>query len=162
MRWPFLTELWRTADDRRAATCLMTVFAIAVVSPSASARADERAPPAASLIDRGLAASFVPQLRLGAAVERSHWQGRSAVDTIVYGELVWPLGRAPAGHAIAASREGQQRAAARETLVERIAAAWHKRRQADDLADEIAARLAHEEADAEIEALTGDATEDEP
>ncbi len=173
MRSPFLTGSRPTADDRRAATWLMTVFSIAAVATSAPARADEPVP--ASLIERALrndspgtppsdralaVAQWIPELRLRALVEHGVLPGRSRVDTIVWGELVWPLGRTPVGDAIAAAQERRQRSTARDSLVERITAAWHARALADDAADEVAARLAEEEADATLEALAGD--EDAP
>jgi hypothetical protein len=147
----------------------MTVLSIVVVSPSAAARADERVPP--SLIERALrndlpweppsdralaVAPFIPELRLKAVVEHGVLPGRSRVDTIVFGELAWPLGRTPVGDNIAAARERRQRSAARESLVERIAAAWHARTLADDAADDVAARLAEEESEATLDALAGD------
>ena len=95
-------------------------------------------------------------------VEQRRWPGRSAVDTIVFGELAWPLGRTAAADAIAAARERRRHAVGCDRLVERIAAAWHHRQRANDLDDAIAARLAEDEADAELAALTGDDAEDEP
>src|SRR6266576_805738 len=94
MKSRFLTRSRRTTDDRRAATCLMTVLASVVAAPPARAGADERAPP--SLIERGLrsaipgapvsdraiaASAWIPQLRLKAVVEHSVLPGRSRVDT---------------------------------------------------------------------------------
>ena len=171
----FLTGSQRTKDDRRAANCLMTVLAIAVVSPPAPARADEPAPP--SLIERGLrhafpdtpvsdrsiaASGWIPELRLKAVVEQGAWPGVSRVETIVFGVMAWPLGRNPVGDTFAGARDRRQRSAARDSLVERIAAAWHKRTLADDAKDDIAAQLAEEEADATIDALVGDDAEDGP
>jgi hypothetical protein len=168
MRSAFLTGSRRRIDDRRAATWLMTVISIAVVSPAA-ARADERVPP--SLIERALrndspsqppsdralaAAPWIPELRVKAVVEHGTLPGRSRLDALVFGELIWPLGRTPVGDNIAAAEQRRQRAIARDSLVERIAAAWHARSLADDAADDVAARLAEEEADATLEALVGD------
>jgi hypothetical protein len=153
----------------------MTVLAIVVVSPQASARADERAPP--SLIELGIrarlpgtesseravaAASFLPELRLRAIFEYGAWPGRSFATTTVLGELAWPLGRTPAGDAIAGEQARRQRASARETLVARIATAWHERRRAEEAADDVAAELAAEQADAELDALVGLDDEDAP
>jgi hypothetical protein len=171
----FLTGSRRTTDDRRAATCLMTVLATVVAVPPASASADEPAPP--SLIERGLcaaipgraasdraiaASAWIPELRLKAIVQHTLLPGRSRVDTIVFGELAWPLGRSPTGDTIAGARDRRQRSAARDSLVERIAAAWHARTLADDAADDVAARLAEEEADATLDALDGDGAEEGP
>jgi hypothetical protein len=147
----------------------MSVFSIAVVSLSTSARADERVPP--SLIERALrnespgkpasdravaAAAWIPQLRLRAVVTENALPGRNRVETIMFGELAWPLGRTPVGDSIAAAQDRRQRSISRDALVERIAAAWHARTRADDAADDVAARLAEEEADATIDALVGD------
>jgi len=147
----------------------MTVFTIALTS-SAPARADEPVPP--SLIERAVrselpgrqpsdgavtAASWIPELRLHALVEHSALPGRQRVDAAVLGELVWPLGRTPAGDLIAAAHDRRQRSAARDSLVERIADAWHARNVAGDAADDaVAARLDAEEADAIVDALDGD------
>jgi hypothetical protein len=153
----------------------MTVLFMAASSPSASAQTDERPPP--SLIERALrndapggtvseralaAAPWIPQLRLGAVVTHGAYASGSRFNTTVYGVLAWPLGRTPVGDNIAAARDRRARAAARDSLVERIAAAWHTRNLADDAADEVAARLADEEANATLDALSGAATEDEP
>jgi hypothetical protein len=147
----------------------MTVFSFAAVSLSSAARADEPVPP--SLIARALhndspgqppsdralaAAQWIPQLRLKAVVSERALPGRSRVETIVFGELAWPLGRTPVGDRIAAAEARRQRSAARDSLVERIAAAWHARTVADDASDDVAARLAEEEADATLDALAGD------
>jgi hypothetical protein len=176
MKRAFLTGSRRTTDDRRAATCLMTVLATVVAVPRESARADERAPPSL-IIERGLcaaipgraasdraiaASAWIPELRLKAIVEHTLLPGRSRVDTIVFGELAWPLGRSPTGDTIAGARDRRQRSAARDSLVERIAAAWHARTLADDAADDVAARLAEEEADATLDALDGDGAEEGP
>jgi hypothetical protein len=154
---------------------LMTVLAIVVATPPAPAKADEGPPP--SLIERGLrsaipgasasdraiaASAWIPELRLKAVVEHSVLPGRSRVDTIVFGELAWPLGRSPVGDTLAGARDRRQRSATRDSLVERIAAAWHARTLADDAADDLAARLAEEEADATLDALDGDGAEDGP
>jgi hypothetical protein len=146
----------------------MIVISIAVVSPTA-ARADERVSP--SLMERALrnqspgappsdraiaAAEWIPELRLRAIVEQGFLPTRSRVDALFFGELIWPLGRTPVGDNIEAARERRQRSAARDSLVERIAAAWHARSVADDAADDVAAQLAEEEADATLDALAGD------
>lgn len=165
----FLTGSRARTDDRRAATWLMTVFSIAAASSFAPARADERVPP--SLIERALqseipghaasdravaAAQWIPALRLRAVVEHGALPGRQRVDSAIFGELVWPLGRDPVGDRITAARDRRERSAARDSLVERIADAWHARALADDAADDVAARLAEEEADATLHALAGD------
>lgn len=173
----FLTRSRGRREDRRTATCLMTAISIAVVSPLAPARADERAPPA-SLIDRALrnaglcptapldgvreAARFVPELRLGATVGRAQLPWGTRDETLVYGALAWPLDRASAGSAVDEARYDRQRVKRREDLIDRIAATWHRREQADRIDDDVAAELAAEEADAELDALTGAAVEDEP
>lgn len=169
MRSAFLTGSRRRTDDRRAATWLMTVISIAGGSISTAARADERVPP--SLIERALrndspgtppsdraiaAAPWIPELRLRAVVEHGAIPMRSRVDTLLFGELIWPLGRTPVGDSVEAARARRQRSEARDSLVERIAAAWHARSVADDAADDVAARLAEEEADATLDALAGD------
>jgi hypothetical protein len=158
-----LTQSRRSTDDRRAAICLMTVFASLVVSPVALAQADERPPP--SLIGRALpparvasdatmaVANWMPELRVRAIFEEATWPWQHGLTTTIVGELAWPLGRTPVGGAVDAARVRRQRDAARESLVEKIAAAWHERRRAEDLADDVAGELAREEADAEIDAL---------
>jgi hypothetical protein len=175
MRSAFLTGSRRTTDDRRAATCLMTVLAIVAATPPASAKADERAPPSliarglrnaipgAAVSDRAIAASaWIPELRLQAIVEHSVLPTQRRVETIVFGALAWPLGRSPAGDTLAGAHERRQRAKKRDALVERIAAAWHARTLADDADDDVAARLAEEEADATLDAIVGDDAEDGP
>jgi hypothetical protein len=173
----FLTGSRRRSEARRAATCPMTVLAIAVVSPLASAGAEERPPPA-SLIARGLAhaglgtpsvservlaaARWLPQLRLRTIVERGDGTGLTRASTTVLGELAWPLGRTPVGDAVAAERDARQRSAARQRLVDRISEAWQRRQHAEELADDVAARLAEDEADAELDALVGDDAGDAP
>jgi hypothetical protein len=179
MRSAFLTGSRRTTDDRRAANCLMTVIAIAVGSPPTLAQADERAPPSLppSLIeraqrnavpggavsDRAIAASaWIPELRLDAIVERHVGPDRGRVETIVFGELAWPLGRSPGVDLVTGARARRLQSAARDSLVERILAAWHQRRAAADATDEVAARLAEEEDDAILDAIVGDGDEDAP
>ena len=172
MRIAFLTGSRPTNDDRRAATWLMTVFTIVAPSAAAPARADEPVPP--SLIARALrndspgapasetaanVAPWIPQLRLRAIVTQGEWPDRGRVDTTVLGELAWPLGRSPAADAVAAARDRRERSAARDDLVERIAAAWRARRVAQD-ADDVDAELDAEEAQATLDALVGDDFED--
>lgn len=170
MRSPFLTRSHPSADDRPAAICLMTVLATLLMSPRALAQPDEHAPP--PLIDRGLqalsarsvsdralaAASFMPELRLRAIFEDATWTGRRATSTTILGELAWPLGRTPVGSAVDAAALRRQRSRERDSLVERIAAAWHERRRLEELGDDIASEIDREEADAELDALI----EDEP
>jgi hypothetical protein len=169
MRSASLTGSPSATENRRAATWLMTVFSILAVPPSSVARADEPVPP--SLIERALrndspgrppsdralaAAQWIPQLRLKAIVSEHALSGQSRVETIVFGELAWPLGRTPVGDRVAAAEDKRQRSAARDALVDRIAAAWHARTLAENAADTVTARLAEEEADATIDALAGD------
>jgi len=169
MRSAFLTGSQARTDDRRAATWLMTVLSILAVPLSTPARADEPVPP--SLIERALRndspgrppsdralalAQWIPQLRLKAVVSERALSGQRRVETIVFGELAWPLGRTPVGDRVAAAEARRQRSAARDALVERIAAAWHARVLADNAADDVSARLAEEEADATLDALAGD------
>jgi hypothetical protein len=147
----------------------MTVFSILAAPLSTPARADEPVPP--SLIERALrndspgrppsdralaVAQWIPQLRLKAVVSEHALPRQSRVETIVFGELAWPLGRTPVGDRIAAADAKRQRSAARDALVERIAAAWHARTLAENAADAVSARLAEEEADATVDALTGE------
>lgn len=166
-----LTGSRRRSEARRAATCPMIVFAIAAVSPLASAGAQERPPPA-SLIDRGLrhaglaepnvsaqalaAARWLPELRLTAIVERGDGSGLTRASTTVLGQLSWPLGRTGVADTLAAERDARWRSQARERLADRIAEAWQRRRHAEELADDLAARLAEDEADAELEAIVGE------
>src|SRR2546423_3014926 len=154
MKSPFLTGSRRKADDRRAAIRLMTVIGIAVMSPLGPARADERPPRAASLIDRAAASGWLPQLTLGARLTRARWSLHSADETFVYGALAWPLERPAA--TVPALREQRVRQAERQSHAARLAEAWHRRRVAEDKADDVAAELAGEEADAMIDALDED------
>ncbi|HEY2747120.1 MAG TPA: hypothetical protein VGL86_21000 [Polyangia bacterium] len=157
----------------------MTVFSIAALSPSAPARADERTPPSLppSLIERALrfdspgaltseralaVSPWIPRLKLRFVVEHGALAGRNRLDTSFFGELAWPFGRRPIDDAVAVARERREWAAARDRLVESIAAAWHARRVAAEHADDVAAELAAEEADATLDALTGDALGDQP
>ena len=167
-----LTGSRRKRDAGRTAICTMSVLAIAAVSPPASTGAQERPPPA-SLMRRALAhaaldrpsvservlaaARWIPQLRLGGIVERGQQlTGASVASTFVYGELAWPLSRTPTGDAIAAERDRRWQSAERQRLIDRVTDAWQRRQHASEMADEVAARLAEDEADAELEALTGD------
>jgi hypothetical protein len=147
---PFLTGSRPKADDRRAATRLMTVLPFLVMSPLASARADGR-PSRASLIDRAAAAPWLPELTLGASVSRAAWPLNAARETLLYGALAWPLDRPPA--TVAALHERRMRDGERQSRAARLADAWHRRRVAQDTADDLSAQLAVEEADAEIAAL---------
>ena len=172
----FLTGSRWATDDRRAATWLMTVFSIATLTPSLSARADERAPPL-SLIDRAVqldspgrpsseralaAAPWIPELRLRGVVEKSALPGRGRLDAGFFAELAWPFGRRIVEDAVAAARDRRERSAARDALVERITAAWHARRLAAEAADDVAGELAEEEADATLDALSGAAIGEQP
>jgi hypothetical protein len=146
----------------------MIVMMLAAAFCSASARADEDvAPP--SLIGRALRlrayedqdrtraaaiAPWIPQLRVHAIVERA--AGSLGHDnTIVMGELAWPLGRSATGDLVLANRARRQASAERQRLLDRIGDAWHRRRQASDREDDLAATLDLEEADAELDAITG-------
>jgi hypothetical protein len=166
MSMPFLTSSGSPGNDRRTATCLMTAFTIVAFYPS-GARADERTPPR-SLIERALQRSgycdpprsgqaltyarFIPELRLRGIVQQSQQPTRASVENIAMAELAWPLERSSALDVTTAARDVRQRAAARESLVSRIVETWHQREQALDRADDIAA----DEADAELDALTGE------
>lgn len=173
MRGRFLTGSWRTSDDRSAATWLMTVLSIAALSPPA--RADERPPP--SLIERALrldspgrppseralaAAPWVPELQLRAVVEHGTLPGRHQLETTVLAIVAWPFGRRPIADATALARDRRERSAARDALVAKIAAAWHARRVAGEAADDVAVELDEEEADATLDALSGDALGEGP
>jgi hypothetical protein len=175
MRSAFLTGSRRRTDDRRAATWLMTVLSIAVVMPPASARSDDRVP--SSLIARALgnelpgtppsetaiaASWWVPELRIAAGVAQTELSGKHRLDATVFGELAWPIGRSPVADAIAGARARRQRSSERDALVEQIAATWHARLRADELADDLEAQLDVEEADATLDALTGAAAGDRP
>ena len=165
MSKPFLTSSGSPRNDRRTATCLMTVFMTAALGPL-GAHADEHAPPP-SLIERALQRSgdndgrerggslsyarLIPQLSLRGVVQQAQGPGHASVQNLAMIELAWPLDRLP-GEAVAATRDVRQRAAARESLVDHIMEAWHQREQALDHADDLAA----DEADAELDALTGE------
>jgi hypothetical protein len=148
-------------------------LALTLLMPLAPARADASA---ARLSLRGrtlrsrspgdreraiAAASWLPELRVRATVERSDVPGRRD-NTTVSGELTWPLDRSFGSNAIAEARARRQAAVERERLVDRIAETLRRRQQAHDLNDDVAAELAEEEADAEVYALTGRAAEDGP
>src|SRR5207248_9287425 len=109
MSMPFLTSSGSPGNDRRTATCLMTVFMIAALG-SSGAHADERAPPP-SLIDRALRRSaycdpprsghaltyarFIPELHLRGIVQQSQLPTRASVENLAIAELAWPLERSP-------------------------------------------------------------------
>ncbi len=119
--------------------------------------------PGAPASERALAASpWIPALRLRAVFAHSALSERSRLDTALFAELAWPFGRRPVENAVAAARDRRERSAARDALVEKIAAAWHARRVAADVAEDVAEELAVEEADATLDALSGRATEDQP
>jgi hypothetical protein len=165
MRTPCLTGFAGTRKDRRTAIRLMTVMTLVGLPLSSRTRADE---PPASLIARALVRSgycddhtprrslawvqLIPQLRLRAMMQQSQEPRRASIEGLGIVELIWPLTRSAALDGVAAARELRQREAARDSLVARIGAAWRRRRQAQDRADD----LASDEADAELEALTGD------
>jgi hypothetical protein len=144
----------------------MTCLVIVALCP-ANAHADDRAPPL-SLIERAVQRSgygdppprrdllayarLVPELRLRGILQQGQQPNRASVENLVMAELIWPLDRSPAQAATAAARELRQRTAARDDLVSRIVEAWHQREQALDRADDIAA----DEAEAELDALTGE------
>lgn len=163
----FLTRCQARNDDRRTAT-LMLAMVLALATGVRSARADDDvAPP--SLISRALrlrrcedqdrsaaaaTAHWLPRLRVRAIVERSGGP-LSHDNTMVLGELAWPLGRGVTGDAVMADRTRRLTSADRERLVDRIADAWRRRRQLGDARDELDATLDAEEAEAELDALTG-------
>jgi hypothetical protein len=165
MSRPFLTMSGSERNDRRAAACLMTALMLSGVGAS-GVRAEEPTPPP-SLIARALQrngererpnaggrmtyARLVPELRLIGIVQQAQAPARASVDNILMAQLSWPLDQV-ANNAIAATRDARQRAAARESLVARILEAWHRRQDALDRADDLAA----EEADAELDAVTGE------
>src|SRR5260370_23210829 len=97
-------------------------------------------------------ARFIPELHLRGITQQSQRPSRASVENIVMAELSWPLDRSPAVEATAAARDLRQREAARESLVSRIVDSLHQREQALERADDIAA----DEADAELDALTGE------
>jgi hypothetical protein len=106
------------------------------------------------------AARWLPTLTVGAIVERS--SGASARDhTMVVGALSWPL-EAESSAEVENERWRRQASADRQRLVDRIAESWRRRRQAQALEDDVAAELGTEEADAELDVLTGRADEDGP
>jgi hypothetical protein len=144
----------------------MTVLMIAAMSP-VRVHADESAPPP-SLIERALQRSgycdpprhshaftyarFIPELRLRGIVQQLQQPRLASVENIGMAELAWPLDRSPALEATAAARELRQWTQARESLLSRIVEAWRQREQARDRADDLAA----DEAEAELDALTGE------
>lgn len=178
MEKAFLTEARNRREDRRTATCLMTVLSIAAMSSWRSARAEEPAAPQPLIaralhyagldrepaIDSGVlaAARWLPELRIGASVARARLPTGAKDETVVFGALSWPLDPTAVGAAADELRNDRWRLAARSDLVDRISRAWHRRTDADRLGDEVAAELDLEEADAEIDALTGAALEDRP
>jgi hypothetical protein len=170
----FLTESPNRRDDRRTAI-LMLVLSQVVVATSAAARADEpaAAPPlmeralAARGLDpppvaRAVAARWLPTLTLAAAVEQSAGAGVGDQITVL-GSLSWPFddGR-PSGIGLEHERLRRTSASRRQRLVERIAEAWQRRLQAETLADDVEATLSADEADAELDVLTGRLDEDGP
>jgi hypothetical protein len=108
------------------------------------------------------AARWLPEVRVGAAVTRAQLPTGSRDETEIYGLLTWPLGRGTVGAARDELRNDRWRVTAKTDLLDRITATWHRRAQADRIGDEVAAELELEEADAELDALTGDALEDQP
>jgi len=108
-----------------------------------------------------VAAQWVPELRVRAAVESAAGP-TSQLSLLFVGELAWPLGRSTATEAVAAERLTRQTSAQRQRLIDSIAEAWQRRQRAADLQDDVAAELTAEEADAELEARTGEAAESGP
>jgi hypothetical protein len=126
----------------------------------------ERALPSRGLepppVARVVAARWLPKLTLAAVVERS--LGASVHDQItLLGSLAWPLDD-ERSNGVGLEHERLRRISAqkRERLVDRIAAAWQRRARAETLADEVDAALSAEEADAELDVLTGRVDEDGP
>jgi hypothetical protein len=172
----FLTGSRGRPDDRRTATPML-VFALALLAPLASTRADERVTPPPPLLmshvlhARGLdehghqaaieAARWTPRLALSASYERASgsWPHNQA---LLLARLSWPLERSPGADAIADQRARRQAGSERQRLVDRIAATWERRRQADELEDDLAAELTAEETEAELDVLSGRADEDGP
>jgi hypothetical protein len=97
----------------------------------------------------------VPVLRVHAIVERTP-SLTGYQSTQIVGELAWPLGRTPALDAIAEARTQRQLSVGRERLLDHIADVWRRRQHARDQQDDVSRRLAADETQAELDALTGD------
>ena len=166
MRSGFLTTLRLRRENRR--TAIWMSLTIAVMAGSQSARADEPAP--ASLMTRALryngydeatrgraleAAPWLPVLRVHAVVERTP-SLYGYQSTQIMGELAWPLGRTPALDAIAEAQTRRLASVGRQRLLDHIADVWRRRQHARDQRDDVSRRLAAEETQAELDALTGD------
>jgi hypothetical protein len=107
------------------------------------------------------AARWLPTLTLGATVERA--LAPSAHDqTTVLAALSWPVDERTSGVGLEHERLRRTTTLSRRRLLDRIAEAWQRRRHADTLADAIEAQLSAEEADAELDVLTGGADGDGP
>jgi hypothetical protein len=107
------------------------------------------------------AARWLPRLTLGAIVDRA--LGPTAHDqTTVIGTLAWPLDERSSGLALEQERLRRKTASQRQRLLDRIAEVWQRRLQAQTLADDVESELSIEEADAELDVLTGRGDEDGP
>jgi hypothetical protein len=107
------------------------------------------------------AARWLPQLTVGAIVERS--LGPTAHDqTAIVGTLSWPLDDHSSGMALEHERLRRTTARQRQRLLDRIAETWQRKLQAQELADDVDSELSTEEADAELDVLTGRSDEDGP
>lgn len=166
MRSRSLTVLRTRRDHRR--TAIWMSLSLAVMVQSLPGWADE--PPPTSLMTRALhyngydepcrsgalaAAQWMPVLRVHATIERT--PGATGYDaTKVYAELAWPLGRTPVGDAVADEQSRRQSSAGRQRLLDHIAEVWRRRQHARDHRADLDRRLATEEAQAELDVLTGD------
>jgi len=116
-------------------------------------------PPSHSLA--AAAARWLPTLSVGAIFERS--RGPASHDqTTVLGQLSWPLDDKLSSEELFRDRLLRQASRERQRLLDRIAATWQRRRQAQERADDLEAELGTQEADAELDVLTGRADEDGP
>jgi len=116
-------------------------------------------PPSHSLA--AAAARWLPTLSVRAIFERS--RGPESHDqTTVLGQLSWPLDDKLSSEELFRDRLLRQASRERQRLLDRIAATWQRRRQAQERADDLEAELGTQEADAELDVLTGRADEDGP
>lgn len=164
MNRPFLTGTRWTRDHRR--TAIWMTLAIAAMGARPVHAQEE---PPASLMARALrahglesplranaaAAQWLPRLRVHALIERT-LSSRGYDETIVWGELAWPLGRRPVDDAIATEELRRQTERGRERLVEHLGDVWRRRQHARDERDDVDGELRRRESQAELDALTGD------
>jgi hypothetical protein len=107
------------------------------------------------------AVRWLPTLTIGAVFERS--RGPLSHDqTTVLGHLSWPLDDRRSSDELSRERLHRQASTERQRLLDRIAATWQRRRQAEERNDDLEAELGTQEADAELDVLTGRADEDGP